>query len=1113
MARAARRKSRRGFRPAVNRLEERTLLAKVTWIDPASGDWDTASNWSTGAVPGPSDDVVIATSGITVTHSGSDGDAIGSLTISASDATLSLSNGSLAITVSSSISGGLTISGGTLSTSATLTIGGATNWGAGTITGHGTVICDGGLTLLGTGDSGHPAIEDLDGATLDNAAAASTTDGSLLSLNDGAVFDNEPGSSFTIETYSIGELIPMTTDATDTAFINQGTFLDVANNILDVSVAFDQAAIGSTEVQAGYLSLLDGGTIDGAVTVDGGATVDFAGPFELGSSSSISGAGSVAFGRYFITDTSATIDGAFNVSGGTSVGYGSATFADDATIDNLGANLEISTSNGALNIASSQSFAITTLSIEEGTLSGDGGDITVTGSTTWDGGTISGFGTVTCAGGLTLIGPSDQNDAIDDLDGVTLDNAGAASVIDSRLSLNDGAVIDNEPGGSFTIESYSSGELSPISSDATDTAFINHGTFLDAANNILDVSVAFDQAAIGSIEVQAGYLSLLDGGTIDGAVTVDGGATVDFAGPFELGSSSSISGAGSVAFGRYFITDTSATIDGAFNVSGGTSVGYGSATFADDATIDNLGANLEISTSNGALNIASSQSFAITTLSIEEGTLSGDGGDITVTGSTTWDGGTISGFRTLSIPAAATASLGEPDGLFTEFLDGVTLDNAGTATLSDVGYPTGYSLGLGNGAGVDNQPGGSFTFLTTTAILSDGTATFFKNEGTLTQAGGVGSDGNINVPFNNTGSVAVQQGTLGLTDATNSGTVAVASGTVVSANTYTQTAGATVLNGGTINCGALSIDAGALSGTGTINADVTNGGQVIPGGTGAAGPLQINGAYTQTAAGALDIGIGGATAGSQYARVTISGTASLGGTLNVALVNNFHPAVGNTFQILTFGFTAGNFTGYNGLSLGGGVFLDPVFSASSLTLDADQVAVSGAPAFSMMGVPITVTGSITGPSAGNTFTFSWTVTENVNPFSAGTGSPFSFTPNVNGTYVVGLTVTDAAGADGTASVQVNVGPSIVVLDSSAGGALSLSGNASINLPGEVVVDSNSSSALSASGNATLKASVIDVRGKVQKSGNASFSPAPTTGAASLPDPLAGLPVPVASNPA
>ena len=43
-----------------------------------------------------------------------------------------------------------------------------------------------------------------------------------------------------------------------------------------------------------------------------------------------------------------------------------------------------------------------------------------------------------------------------------------------------------------------------------------------------------------------------------------------------------------------------------------------------------------------------------------------------------------------------------------------------------------------------------------------------------------------------------------------------------------------------------------MSSTGTINAAVTNGGQVIPGGTGAAGLLTVNGNYAQTATGSLD---------------------------------------------------------------------------------------------------------------------------------------------------------------------------------------------------------------------------------------------------------------------
>ncbi len=87
---------------------------------------------------------------------------------------------------------------------------------------------------------------------------------------------------------------------------------------------------------------------------------------------------------------------------------------------------------------------------------------------------------------------------------------------------------------------------------------------------------------------------------------------------------------------------------------------------------------------------------------------------------------------------------------------------------------------------------------------------------------------------------------------------------------------------------------------------------------------------------------------------------------------------------------------------------------------------------------------------------------------------------------------------------LTVNPSIIILDPKAGGALSLSGNATISLAGGVFVDSSSSTAVSANGNATVQASVIDVHGGVQKNGNVRFSPAPVTGAATLADPLSGL---------
>ena len=84
--------------------------AIVTWIG-GSGDWDTAANWSTGALPSPSDNVVIpAGPSITVIHS------TGSDTVSGivSYQQFTLSGGSLAVSNTFLIGTFLNLSGGTL---------------------------------------------------------------------------------------------------------------------------------------------------------------------------------------------------------------------------------------------------------------------------------------------------------------------------------------------------------------------------------------------------------------------------------------------------------------------------------------------------------------------------------------------------------------------------------------------------------------------------------------------------------------------------------------------------------------------------------------------------------------------------------------------------------------------------------------------------------------------------------------------------------------------------------------------------------------------------------------------------------------------------------------
>ena len=669
-------------------------------------------------------------------------------------------------------------------------------------------------------------------------------------------------------------------------------------------------------------------------------------------------------------------------------------------------------------------------------------------------------------------------------------------------------------------------------------------------------------------------------------------------------------------------------------------------------------------------------------------------------------------------------------------LDDVTLNNHATCTYQN--DPVESLVYLNQGAVFNNLAGATFLDESSGTVFgASGSSGQFNNAGAYIRTAPGSID--FGVPFNNSGSVVVQAGDLELdAGATNSGEIVIDSGATLGAGSYTQTAGSTTLDGAAVNGGSFDVIAGSLGGSGTINANVTSGGQVIPGGTGAAGTLTINGSYTQTATGTLDIDIGGTTAGSQYDQLAVSGTATLGGTVNVALINGFQPALGNTFQPLTFASSTGNFGFYNGIVLGNRLLLDPALNPTNLTLTVQPavttttLAAPPSPSVSgqsgdlhrrrhrrpaadhdrpgpdrhghllrqrhvdrdgdaqrgqrpgpgeldhrhaqhgqpldhrglhqrrcqlhpqphldgrhpggqqgehqrdgrHVGQPLGVRpgGDVHGDgerrqprqhgrrqphrhghllrqrhvdrhrhaergqrpgrgdvhhqhperghspdhrglhqrrwqlqrqlrldvhqpggqqgqhddhrrriaglaNVGQTVTFTATVTAN----APGSGTPTGTVDFFDTTTSTDLTPGGVALSSGTATFSttslaagnhtikatysgdgnfltsygtagtVTIGQTIFVLDPSAGGALSLSGNASINIAGGVYVDSSSSTALSASGNASIKASVIDVHGGVQKSGNASFSPAPVTGAASVADPLASLPQPSTSG--
>jgi RHS repeat-associated protein len=471
---------RRGARLRLEALEDRVLPALVTWTNPLGGDWSVASNWSSGQLPGASDDVAINTAGITVTHS-TGTDAINSLT---SQANLVLSGGSLALAAASSVSGSLTESGGTLTGAGNLTVSGLLTWTGGTMSGTGTTTVAPGATLDVGGERFVSPI--LDGRTFNNAGTATASEGSAVSITNGGAFNNQKGATFTFTGTSTSGRGSIFADNAS-AFNNAGTITSsmTGNGGSVLLGRIDNT--GTVQVQSDNVTVTSGGG-SGNFSVAAGAVLEFtisslgAPGNILTASSSVSGAGTVQF------DFDTNLAGSYSITGSTVISGSQ----DDnmsviftGNVSSVGA-LAIGRpfGNGGAVTAEFDGGALLTVPtlLLQG---GDPGDpfhtvlkgseaITVTRQMTWtEDSTISGPGTFTLAAGASLtIGTNSfgapVSEEIPNLDsGATFNNAGKVSLLNSNFS--NGGVFNNEPGATFTIDSDKSSGMGG--------QFNNAGTF------------------------------------------------------------------------------------------------------------------------------------------------------------------------------------------------------------------------------------------------------------------------------------------------------------------------------------------------------------------------------------------------------------------------------------------------------------------------------------------------------------------------------------------------------------------------------------------------------------------------------------------------------------
>jgi hypothetical protein len=299
---------------------------------------------------------------------------------------------------------------------------------------------------------------------------------------------------------------------------------------------------------------------------------------------------------------------------------------------------------------------------------------------------------------------------------------------------------------------------------------------------------------------------------------------------------------------------------------------------------------------NGTVNLSKGTTFQLGSAG-SRGSLSGTG-TFTGSGSTfSWLDGMINGTFTVaksvhtSISGNDQKTLQAPGGNGTS-----TLTLAGTTTLAGTGLILSGGGAILNNTGTFSPQAGS-TITSGSCCVNPAQ---FNNKGTLTNNVGAGKTFSITyVAFYNSGTVNLKSGTLQFG---NPG--------------YTQTGGKTKLAGGSLastSAAIVDLQGGSLSGKGTITASVQNGALIDPGSTvpGEA-TLTITGNYTQTSAGTLRIDIkGNGAPGKDYDQLSVSGTATLNGTLNIVTASSFTPGLSDTFTVVKATTLAGTFTTLN----------------------------------------------------------------------------------------------------------------------------------------------------------------------------------------------------------
>ncbi|MEM7787418.1 MAG: T9SS type A sorting domain-containing protein [Bacteroidota bacterium] len=516
----------------------------------------------------------------------------------------------------------------------------------------------------------------------------------------------------------------------------------------------------------------------------------------------------------------------------------------------------------------SRDTTVATVEFGGASLDGDG-TLTVTASMEWSDGQMNGrtfadTAALAIASGATLRITGDGEKGLrgrDLLNDGTVVWEGAGDLVVQWPT-----TIENRTGATFDIQT---------DADLTRTNgtldLINDGLLVKSAgtDETRFVFLLGSLANNGTIRAEAGVLDLANANASaqsssgDGAFEATEGAELQFSAGYGFGTGSTLSGAGTVRF-----------------VEGTTEIGR--ATMTGPTRLD--GGTLSLTSADTASELAD--------VLLAADALGGPG-NIEIDGLLTWTGGALG----TGVGAAPTLTLRggtEISGEAAKQFRGGTTVNASTMRWLEGPLEVASSAAFRNLAGA------------TLSIESDTTWTRrdgfipITNEGTIVKTG---SDGRTTIslrfaPITNDGEVRVESGTLSLaTDGSSS--------TSTDTGRYVVAEGAALRFGGTQR--TFTADA-SLEGAGTLAFDgpVVFGGTVRPGTS--PGILTIAGDGLPPEAGAvLDVEVGGTTPGTEHDQLVVTGTAALGGTLRMTLLDGFEPSGGDRVTLLRAASVTGAF--------------------------------------------------------------------------------------------------------------------------------------------------------------------------------------------------------------